>query len=101
MTAVQTAEIRFERVSFGYSGPAGPQVLNDLSFTVGAGERVAVVGGSGAGKSTLVRLLYKFHEPGAGRICLAGQDITSVSGQSVFTSGSMKTYLVKLPRDNS
>jgi len=67
------ATIRFERVSFAYAdgGPA----LQDVSFEVRAGERVALVGASGAGKSTLLALLLGFLDPTAGRITVNGVDL--------------------------
>jgi ABC-type transport system involved in Fe-S cluster assembly fused permease/ATPase subunit len=61
-------DIRFESVSFAY-GP-DRQILNNVSFTVPAGRRVAIVGASGAGKSTLVRLLMRYYAPRSGRIVL-------------------------------
>ncbi|MCW3474356.1 dipeptide ABC transporter ATP-binding protein [Limobrevibacterium gyesilva] len=50
--------------------------VRDVSFRIGAGEFVAVVGESGSGKSTLGRLLMGLESPSAGRIMLAGQDVT-------------------------
>jgi peptide/nickel transport system ATP-binding protein len=51
--------------------------VNDAGFHVGPGEFVAVVGESGSGKSTLGRMLVGLERPSAGRIVLAGQDVTS------------------------
>jgi ABC-type transport system involved in Fe-S cluster assembly fused permease/ATPase subunit len=65
-TAGATPTIRFESVSFAYGSER--QILHDVSFTIPAGQRVAVVGASGAGKSTLVRLLMRYYAPQAGRI---------------------------------
>ena len=74
-------ELRFENVQFAYD-PARP-ILKGVSFTVPAGKKVAVVGASGAGKSTLARLLYRFYDVQEGRICIDGQDIRSVTQDSV------------------
>jgi ATP-binding cassette subfamily B protein len=63
-------------VSFAY--PKGDDVLHDVSFTIGRGERVAVVGHTGAGKSTLVNLLCRFHETPHGRILVDGKDVCSL-----------------------
>ena len=52
--------VRFEHVDFAYE--SGRPILHDLSFTIEAGQTVAVVGPSGAGKSTLARLLYRFYD---------------------------------------
>nr|XP_022899895.1 ATP-binding cassette sub-family B member 7, mitochondrial-like [Onthophagus taurus]XP_022918912.1 ATP-binding cassette sub-family B member 7, mitochondrial-like [Onthophagus taurus] len=75
------ASITFDNVSFEY-GP-GKQILKDLSFTIPAGRKVAIVGGSGSGKSTLVRLLYRFYEPTNGRILIGDHDIREVDLESL------------------
>jgi ATP-binding cassette subfamily B protein len=67
-------EIRFENVSFAYPGSEN-QALNDLSFTVKAGETLAVVGRNGAGKTTLFKLICRLYDPTAGRILVDGVDI--------------------------
>lgn len=56
----------------------GNATLNGLSFEVGAGERVALVGGNGAGKSTLVRLLCGLAQPSEGSIELGGIDLRRI-----------------------
>lgn len=65
---------RFESVSFQYPG-AENYVLRDISFTLQAGEKLALVGENGAGKTTLVKLLLRLYEPTSGRITLDGTDI--------------------------
>ena len=67
------AAITFEDVSFGYGD--GPEVLRGVSFTVGAGERVALVSESGGGKTTLVSLLLGLYRPQQGRILVGGVDL--------------------------
>nr|WP_237739914.1 ABC transporter ATP-binding protein/permease [Rheinheimera nanhaiensis] len=84
-------EIRFEQVSFAYQ-PARP-ILHQLSFTVPAGSKVAVVGASGAGKSTLSRLLYRFYPISAGAIYIDGQDISKV------TLDSLRQAIAIVPQD--
>ena len=69
--------IQFEHVSFGYSEK--PEVLEDISFEVRAGESMAILGPSGSGKTTLISLLVKLITPSSGRILIDGQDISTLS----------------------
>jgi ATP-binding cassette, subfamily C, bacterial CydC len=66
--------LEFDGVSFGYEKD-GPPVLEDVTFALTPGKRVAVVGPSGAGKSTLVHLLLRFWDPSGGEVRLGGRDI--------------------------
>ncbi|HVW01101.1 MAG TPA: ABC transporter ATP-binding protein, partial [Planctomycetaceae bacterium] len=68
------SEIRFEHVWFRYQS-AGEWVLRDLSFTLPAGERWALVGPTGSGKTTIVALLLRFYDPTRGRILIDGVDL--------------------------
>jgi ATP-binding cassette subfamily B (MDR/TAP) protein 7 len=70
-------EIRFENVTFGYH-PDRP-IFKDLSFTIPAGKKVAIVGPSGCGKSTVFRLLFRFYDSSSGKILIDDQDIKSIS----------------------
>jgi ATP-binding cassette, subfamily B (MDR/TAP), member 7 len=74
-------EIRFENVTFGYNKDR--PILQNLSLTIPAGKKVAVVGPSGCGKSTLLRLLFRFYDVQEGRILIDGQDIREVSLESL------------------
>lgn len=65
--------IVFDHVTFDYGD--GRPVLNDVSFSVAPGEKLALVGASGAGKSTLVSLILRFYDPVAGAISIDGVDI--------------------------
>ena len=87
--AVTAGAICFDHVTFGYGTTRG--VLHDLSLTIAPGERVGLVGHSGAGKSTLVNLLLGFHAPDAGKITIDGQDIASVTQESLRTQIAMVT----------
>ncbi|MBT5635665.1 MAG: ABC transporter ATP-binding protein/permease [Gammaproteobacteria bacterium] len=74
-------EIRFNQVDFAYN--ADRPILHDISFSVPAGRKVAVVGQSGSGKSTLARLLFRFYEPQSGSITLNGTNTLEVTQQSL------------------
>jgi ATP-binding cassette subfamily B protein len=78
---VAGAAVRFEHVSFAYE--ANRPILQDISFEIPAGRKVAVVGPSGSGKSTLARLMYRFYDVDAGAIRVDGQDIRQVTQQSL------------------
>jgi len=68
-----------ERVGKQVSSPEGTlAILSDVSFTIGRGESVAIMGASGAGKSTLLALLAGLDEPTAGTVRLAGSDLTAL-----------------------
>ena len=79
--AISASTVRFENVDFGYDPER--QILHGVSFTIPAGNTVAVVGESGAGKSTLSRILYRFYDIQAGRVTIDGQDIRAVTQASV------------------
>ncbi len=78
---VSGGEIEFRAVDFRYQDDR--EILHDVNFRVAPGERLAVVGASGAGKSTLVKLLFRFHDVSGGMIRIDGQDIRSVTQQSL------------------
>ncbi|MCX2710810.1 ABC transporter ATP-binding protein [Mycolicibacterium sp. J2] len=71
----------FEDVTFGYT--AEHAVLDGLTFSVAAGETVALVGGIGSGKSTVFNLMLRFLDPQRGRILLDGHDICGVTVSSL------------------
>jgi ABC-type multidrug transport system fused ATPase/permease subunit len=74
-------DVRFEHVHFSYGGDV--EVLNDVDFSVRAGQTVALVGHTGAGKSTLVKLLTRFYDPTQGRLTIDGHDLRDVSFHSL------------------
>jgi ATP-binding cassette subfamily B protein len=74
-------EVAFETVSFTYQGRR--DTLNDVDFSVRAGERVAIVGPTGAGKTTLMSLLIRFYDPAEGRILVDGIDLRKLSLRSL------------------
>lgn len=79
--ALRGGSIRFQNVNFGYH-PDRP-IFRDLSFSVPAGKKVAIVGPSGCGKSTVFRLLFRFYDPSSGRISIDDQDIQDVQVESL------------------
>lgn len=87
--AVKRGEIDFEHIHFHYG--KGKGVIENLSLTVKAGEKVGLVGPSGAGKSTLVNLLLRFYDLEGGRILIDGQDIAEVAQDSLRANIGMVT----------
>jgi ATP-binding cassette subfamily B protein len=80
---LEQGRVCFEAVSFGYGD--GPNILEGLSLTVEPGETVAVVGRTGSGKSTLARLLPRFYDVRAGRVCIDGVDVRDATLESLRT----------------
>jgi len=70
-------EICFDHVWFGYK--PDEYVLKDITFTLKAGEKIALVGPTGAGKSSIIRLLSRLYEPTKGRISIDGVDIRDIT----------------------
>jgi ABC-type multidrug transport system fused ATPase/permease subunit len=76
--------IEFHQVCFSYA-PGSEPVLKDFSLTIGAGEKIALVGVNGAGKTTLVKLLCGFYTPDSGDILLNGIPIHCYRKKDLFT----------------
>ena len=74
-------EIQFQDVTFGYH-PERP-ILKNLSLTIPAGKKVAIVGPSGCGKSTILRLLFRFYDVHSGKVLIDGQDVRDVNLDSL------------------
>jgi ABC-type transport system involved in Fe-S cluster assembly fused permease/ATPase subunit len=75
------AEIRFENVSFDYD--IRRTIINNITFKVPDGKKVAIVGPTGAGKSTISRLLFKFYNPKKGNIYINDTNINKISQESL------------------
>ncbi|MGZ5881225.1 MAG: ABC transporter ATP-binding protein [Xanthobacteraceae bacterium] len=86
---VTRGEIKFEDVRFGYGRESG--VIDGLTLTVKPGEKIGLIGRSGAGKSTVVNLLLRFFDLEGGRILIDGQDIATVTQESLRAQISMVT----------
>jgi len=84
-------EIRFERVSFSY--PGNREALRDISLSIPAGKRIALVGESGAGKSTLMSLLLGFAAPTHGIIRWDGEDLRA------FRPFSLRAQIAWVPQE--
>jgi ATP-binding cassette subfamily B protein len=89
--AASRPAVRFENVSFGYSDRR--LILQDVSFEIPSGRKVAVVGPSGSGKSTLARLLFRFYDVGSGRITVDGVDVRQL------TQASLRSAIGVVPQD--
>ena len=74
--------VEFQQLYFSYGGGEDP-VLQDISFTVESGQRVALVGPSGSGKSTLVGLIPRFYDANFGSIEIDGQDVRDLKTKSL------------------
>lgn len=79
---VSRGEIRYEGVDFSYLGNQN-DVLDQINLTIPAGETLALVGPSGSGKSTICSLLPRFYDVTAGNIFIDGQDVRTVTLESL------------------
>jgi ATP-binding cassette subfamily B protein len=89
---IEKGKIVFENVSFAYPGKSAP-VFQNLSVSIRAGERIALVGHSGSGKTTFIRLLQCAYVPQSGRILIDGQDIKEGS------RASLRSAMALVPQD--
>ena len=86
---VTHGDVLFDKVRFGYGRDTA--LLDSLTLHVKPGEKIGLVGRSGAGKSTVVNLLLRFFEVEGGRILIDGQDIATVTQESLRTQVSVVT----------
>lgn len=80
VTAVEKSNghLKFENVSFKYSGEGEQAVLKNIDLEIEPGKRVALVGASGSGKSTITSLILRFYSPQEGRITLDGHNLDDI-----------------------
>jgi ATP-binding cassette subfamily B protein len=78
---VTNGTLRFEHVDFGY--PSGAKILHDIDFEARRGETIGIVGPPGSGKSTIAHLIPRFYDVSAGSITIDGQDIRSITLDSL------------------
>ncbi|MDK1019268.1 MAG: ABC transporter ATP-binding protein [Actinomycetota bacterium] len=83
--------VALEGVTFGYE--PGLPVLDNVSVSVGAGERIAIVGETGSGKSTIAKLVMRFYDPDDGRVTVDGNDLRDI------TEASRVRSLALIPQD--
>ncbi len=88
--------LTFEKVSFTMDGK---KILNDLSFTLGKGKTLGIMGATGAGKSTVVNLIERFYDVTDGRISIGGEDIRDMTLADVRAYSSVVTQDVFLFSD--
>jgi subfamily B ATP-binding cassette protein MsbA len=92
-------EVVFDKVSFTYPTRTEP-ALADIDLHIRPGETVALVGGSGGGKTTLVNLLPRFYAPTSGRILLDGQDIQTLTLESLRANIALVSQEIVLFNDS-
>ncbi|MCR4323285.1 MAG: ABC transporter ATP-binding protein/permease [Candidatus Azambacteria bacterium] len=89
--AVSAGAIAFKNVSFNFNETR--TVLHDIAINIHGGEKIALVGPSGAGKTTFVRLILRLYDPVSGAVQIDGQDIKTV------TQESLRTHVSLVPQD--
>jgi len=87
-----TGELRVSNLTFTYSGIDVP-ALDDITITVGVGEKLALVGPTGAGKSTLAKLMARMYDPQQGSVSYGGIDLT------MATMASLRERIVVVPQE--
>jgi len=87
--------ISFENISFAYGeGDDAPLALDNVSFDITPGSKVAFVGGSGSGKSTVLKLLLGLYTPQSGKISISGRDTNELA------VGSLRDTFAYVPQDS-
>ncbi len=105
--------LEFRQVNFTYQGQAKP-VLQDISFTIRHGEKIAIVGHNGAGKTSLVKLLMRLYVPDSGQVLYNGQALkdftldsyrqlfgTAFQDYQVFSMTVAENVLLRSPKDEA
>jgi ATP-binding cassette subfamily B protein len=88
----EAGELRVDGVTFSYAGAVNP-ALNNVSITVGVGEKLALVGPTGAGKSTLAKLMARLYDPQLGVVSYGGVNLT------MATMDSLRQRIVVVPQE--
>jgi ATP-binding cassette subfamily B protein len=90
---ISESRLSFENITFSYGGQA--DVFNGLSVEIAPGSRVGLVGASGSGKSTFIKLLLRFYDLEGGNILIDGQNIATV------TQDSLRHEIAMIPQDTT
>jgi ATP-binding cassette subfamily B protein len=93
LPTARRGEVAFDRVRFAYPARPSAFVLDGISFSVRAGEKVALVGPSGAGKSTVFHLLLRFYDPLDGTVSFDGVPLTKADPRDV------RSHIALVPQD--
>lgn len=88
----EAGELRVDGVTFSYAAATNP-ALNNVSITVGVGEKLALVGPTGAGKSTLAKLMARLYDPQSGVVSYGGVNLT------MATMDSLRKRIVVVPQE--
>ncbi len=80
--AADAPHIEFDDVTFSYNGKRDN--LSHVSFSLGHGQTLGVIGATGAGKTTLISLLLRFYDPDGGRIFIDGRDIRTIEPDELY-----------------
>lgn len=88
----KTGELKVNDISFSYAGSKVP-ALNEVSITVGIGEKLALVGPTGAGKSTLAKLMARLYDPQTGTVKFGGVNL------KIATMDSLRNRIVVVPQE--
>lgn len=88
---VKQGKIEFKHINFNYDAKRQNSIIQDLDLTINPGEKIGLVGRSGAGKSTLINLLLRFYDLQSGKIIIDGQEITTITQESLRAQIGMVT----------
>ena len=88
---VKQGKIEFQHINFNYDAKRQNSIIQDLDLTINPGEKIGLVGRSGAGKSTLINLLLRFYDLQSGKIIIDGQEITTITQESLRAQIGMVT----------
>lgn len=89
LTEVKDGSITFQNVSFSYFGDAKNVVLENINFSINAGETVGIIGGTGSSKTTLAQLIPRLYDVLSGSVLVGGEDVKNYAIHSLREAVSM------------